>query len=74
MQALAEELAQDYHRAALGSAAEVLCETTEDGVTDGLTETYIRVYTDASVARGEIVPMRLTRLYKDGVWGDPVLK
>ena len=69
MQVLAEELAEAYHRTALGSVTEVLFETTEDGVTDGLTGTYIRVYTDAPVQRGEIAPMRLTHLYRDGVWG-----
>ena len=70
MQLLAEELAEAYHRTALGSVTEVLFETTENGVTDGLTETYIRVYTDARVTRGEPVPMRLTHLYRDGVWGE----
>ena len=74
MQALAEELAQEYRRQALGSVAEVLLETTEGGVTDGLTATYIRVYTDAPVMRGEIVPMRLTHLYRDGMWGEPFQK
>ena len=74
MQALAEELAEAYHRSMLGSVAEVLFETSEDGVTDGLTETYIRVYTDAPVTRGEIVPVRLTHLYRDGVWGERVSK
>ena len=69
MQALAEELAEAYHRSMLGSAVEVLFETCADGVSDGLTETYVRVYTDAPVTRGEIVPVRLTHLYRDGVWG-----
>ena len=69
MQALAEELAEAYHRSMLGSVAEVLFETCADGVSDGLTETYVRVYTDAPVTRGEIVPVRLTHLYRDGVWG-----
>ena len=72
MQALAEELAEEYHRAVLGSVADVLFETTEDGVTDGLTETYVRVYTDAPVMRGEIIPVRLTHLYRDGIWGEMV--
>ena len=70
MQALAQELAEAYHRSQLGSVQEVLFETQEDGITDGLTETYVRVYTDADVARGEIVPMRLTHLYRDGLWGE----
>ena len=74
MQALAEELAEAYHRASLGSVMEVLFETTEDGVTDGLTETYVRVYTDAPARRGEIAPVRLTHLYRDGVWGEPISK
>ena len=74
MQALAEEMAQDYHRAALGAVADVLWETTEDGVMNGLTETYIRVYTDAPAPRGAIVPTRLVRLHRDGVWGEPILK
>jgi len=74
MQALADELAEEYHRAALGSVADVLFETSADGVTDGLTETYIRVYTDAPVTRGEIAPLRLTHLYRDGVWGEPIAK
>ena len=72
MQALAEELAEGYHRSMLGSVAEVLFETQEDGVTDGLTETYVRVYTDAPVTRGEIAPVQLTHIYKDGVWGMPI--
>ena len=72
MQALAEEMAEAYHRAALGTVDEVLFETEHDGVADGLTGTYIRVYTDAAVPRGELVPMRLVRLCRDGVWGERV--
>ena len=72
MQALAEEMAEAYHRSMLGAVAEVLFETRADGVTDGLTETYVRVYTDAPVVRGEIVPVRLTHLYRDGIWGEMV--
>ena len=72
MQALADEMAEAYHRAALGSVAEVLFETQTEGVTDGLTQTYIRVYTDAPVTRGEIAPVRLTHLYRDGVWGEMI--
>ena len=72
MQALADEMAEAYHRSALGSVAEVLFETQTEGVTDGLTQTYIRVYTDAPVTRGEIAPVRLTHLYRDGVWGEMI--
>jgi MiaB-like protein len=72
MQALAEELAEAYHRSMLGAVAEVLFETCADGVSDGLTEMYVRVYTDAPVTRGEMVLVRLTHLYRDGIWGELV--
>ena len=71
MQALAGALSAQFHRASLGRTAPVLFESEADGVFDGLTDTYIRVYTDAPVSRGEMVPMHLVRLHRDGVWGVP---
>ena len=69
MQALAGALSEQFHHASLGRVAPVLFEREAGGVFDGLTDTYIRVYTDAPVSRGEMVPMHLMRLYRDGVWG-----
>ena len=71
MQAVADEIAAAYHAAFLGATVPVLFETTKNGIADGLTDTYIRVYTDTSVPPGEIVPVKLQCLYRDGVWGDP---
>ena len=71
MQAVADEIAAAYHAAFLGATVPVLFETTKNGIADGLTDTYIRVYTDTPVPLGEIVPVKLRRLYRDGVWGDP---
>lgn len=71
MQAVADEIAAAYHAAFLGATVPVLFETTKNGIADGLTDTYIRVYTDTPVPLGEIVPVELRRLYRDGVWGDP---
>ena len=48
----------------------VLFETQRESVTDGLTENYIRVYTDAPVQTGEIYNMHLVQLYRDGIWGE----
>lgn len=70
MQMLADAMAKNFHEAFLGETAEVLLETENDGIRDGLTDTYIRVYTDAELPLGEIVPLKLTKLYKDGVWGE----
>ena len=52
----------------------VLFETEKDGVTDGLTDNYIRVYTESPVVCGEIYEVAIEKLYKDGVWGTVVEK
>ncbi len=70
LQRAADEMAADFCRAHLGETAGVLLETDADGVRDGLTGTYIRVYTDVAAPLGEITPLRLTRLHRDGVWGE----
>lgn len=68
MQALAVRKTEEFHNRFLGKAMRVLFETNNDGVTDGLTDNYIRVYTDDAVQSGEIYEVRLERLYKDGVF------
>lgn len=72
MQALADEMAADYCGKFIGAMASVLFETRQEGVADGLTDTYLRVYTEAPVKLGEITAMRLLRPYRDGLWGEPV--
>ena len=72
MQALADEMATDYHGKFIGTIVPVLFETQHEGVADGLTDTYIRVYTNGPVKVGEITAMRLLRLYQDGLWGEPI--
>ena len=72
MQALADEMAADYHGKFIGTIFPVLFETQHEGVADGLTDTYIRVYTKGPVKVGEITAMRLLRLYRDGLWGEPI--
>lgn len=69
LQALAEEMAQAYRSAYLGTVQRVLLETDTHGEKDGLTDTYIRVYTSDPAKLGEMYDVRLERLYKDGVYG-----
>lgn len=69
LQSLAQEMADDFHSQYLGTVQEVLFETNNDGITDGLTDTYIRVYTDDEVKTGELYKVRLEKLYKDGLYG-----
>ena len=70
MQALAAKKSEAFCTAFLGREMPVLFETEREGVTDGLTANYIRVYTDAPVRTGDIHAMRLVHLHRDGVWGE----
>ena len=69
MQALADRKAAEFHAAFIGRTMEVLFETEHQGVTNGLTGNYIRVYTADEVTGGEMYPVRIEKLYRDGVWG-----
>lgn len=69
LQTLANEMSQAYCESYLGTEQRVLFETDTDGEKDGLTDTYIRVYTNDAVELGDIYQVSLERLYKDGVYG-----
>lgn len=72
MQVLADEMAAAYGDTFIGKTLPVLFETRQEDIADGLTDTYLRVYTASSVPLGEITAMRLVRRYQDGLWGEPV--
>ena len=58
----------------LGKTMRVLFETNNNGITDGLTDNYIRVYTDDDVQSGELYEAKLERLYKDGAFAKVMKK
>ncbi|SFT81041.1 threonylcarbamoyladenosine tRNA methylthiotransferase MtaB [Selenomonas sp. GACV-9] len=72
MQKLAAHKTEMFHEMFLGKTMRVLFETNTDGITDGLTDNYIRVYTEDEVVCGELYEVQLERLYRDGVWGKVV--
>lgn len=74
LQQVADEMAQEFNSQYIGTVQKVLFETKELGVTDGLTDTYIRVYTEDDVMPDEIYDMKLVKPYKDGLWGNLVRK
>ena len=69
LQAVAAEMSQEFYQSYLGTVQQVLFETEQEGESDGLTDTYIRVYTKDPVKLGEIYQVSLEGLYKDGVYG-----
>jgi threonylcarbamoyladenosine tRNA methylthiotransferase MtaB len=71
MLALAEESAQNFRKRFLGMTLPVLWEQKSNGIWSGLTDNYIRVYTQSSEdLTNKITDVNLERLYKDGVWGE----
>ncbi len=71
--ALAEESARNFGEQFLGKTMPVLWEQKSNGIWSGLTDNYIRVFTrnDRDLTN-ELLPVKLVRIYKDGVWGEVV--
>jgi len=70
MLALAEESAQNFRRRFLGKMMTVLWEKQTNGIWSGLTDNYIKVYTESSEdLTNKLLPVRLESIWKDGVWG-----
>ncbi len=71
LQQLSNEKARQFCQNFIGTVMAVLFEQTmSDGIADGHTGNYIKVYTDKVARRGEIRRMKLTKLYRDGLWGE----
>lgn len=69
MQQAADETARTYRARFVGRALPVLIEQSKDGIAEGLTDNYLRVYTDETVQSGRIYGIALEKLHKDGLWG-----
>ena len=71
MLALAQESARSFSRQFLGRTVPVLFEQQSNGVWSGLTDNYIKVYTESSEdLTNKLLPVKLVEVYKDGVWGE----
>lgn len=70
MQELGEKLAQDNRISFIGKIGSVLFESATNGLAEGLTDNYLRVFVpgDESLI-GEIRSVKLNSLYKDGLCG-----
>ena len=73
MMALAEESARNFRQQFLGRVIPILWEQKSNGVWSGLSDNYIKVYTRSNDdLANELLPAKLVKLYKDGVWGEIV--
>ncbi len=73
MLALAEGSARKFHERFLSEKLAVLFEQQYNGIWSGLTGNYIRVYTKSREdLTNKLLPAKLEKIYKDGVWGETV--
>ena len=54
----------------IGKTVEIIAETSQGGLVDGLTKNYVRVYVpDENLPLGSVLNVKIERLHKDGVAG-----
>jgi len=71
---LASNLSERFRQRQVGNTAPVLWERASDGVWEGLTGNYIRVYALAKHdIENRILPARLEALFNDGMQGAPLI-
>ncbi len=70
MLAVTEAAEEDFRRAQLGQTAEVLWEGAREGVWQGMTDNYLRVFTESSEDLGNrLLPVQLEEMVDGGVKG-----
>lgn len=63
--------AQKFSARLLGKTVEIIAETSTNGIVDGLTKNYVRVYTpDKNIQLGEVIKVKVEKIFKDGVFGE----
>ena len=71
--ALAAEKKSAYHNSLIGSNVEVLTERTrnhtEGTYTEGHSSEYVKIYIEGEVQLNEIIKVKLTEVFKDGMIG-----
>ena len=64
-----QELKANFTKKFLGSTQQVLCERKRNGLWEGYTKEYLRVYFDGAAAVGDIVNVAIVESYLDGAKG-----
>lgn len=67
------EQKQRYLQGCIGKELELVPENCFDGVTEGYSENYIRVYVEGDIGK-DPTQVRVERIFKDGVWASVVEK
>ena len=62
--------AENFSKRLIGKTVEIIAETSTDGIVDGLTKNYVRVYAPyKNIPLGEVIKDKVEKIFKDGVYG-----
>ena len=62
---------KNFSERLIGKTVEIIAETSDGGLVDGLTKNYVRVYVpDKNICLGDVIKVKIERLHKDGVIGE----
>ncbi len=67
---ISERMEKEYLESRLGKILSVLFETEENGISRGHGENYVPVYTDRTGLHNKVCSVRVTKIFKDGLFGD----
>ena len=68
--AVAEEMNTQYRKQLVGQVLQVLFEETADGLETGHAPNYVKVYASGIHCHNQVLPVKITGLYKDGLRGE----
>ena len=68
--AVAEEMNAQYRRQLVGQVLQVLFEETADGLETGHAPNYVKVYAPGSDCHNQVLPVKITGLFRDGLRGE----
>ena len=67
---VAQRLSENYRQNLVGTVQEVLFEEDQDGFCVGHAPNYVKIYVENQGLHNQILPVRIQKLYKDGVFGE----
>ena len=71
--AVGDRSGKAFRQQFIGRIMPVLVESVINGVAEGLTPNYQRIWFHSAAAENDIVEVRLLRLHRDGLWGDSTI-
>ena len=68
---ISSEKEKQFAEKLIGKTVEIIAETEENNFIDGLTKSYVRVYVPVNekIKLGEIISVKVEKLFKNGVRG-----